>query len=142
MSTATFNVHAMLSTWCAWDSLLLPALLNQTAEVESACPQTGDPIRLTIWPEYVQKWEPQEAVVSFVLPEPREQIMQSPGQVWKALCHHVFFFSSEVAALTWFSNRRSHRFVILSIEEGYRLTRLVFARMLDYAGKLIEIRKL
>ncbi|MFB3041713.1 MAG: organomercurial lyase, partial [Candidatus Poribacteria bacterium] len=57
MSTATFHVHARLSTWCAWDSLFLSALLNQTAEVESTCPQTNDPIRLTISPEDVKEYE-------------------------------------------------------------------------------------
>jgi len=60
MSTTTFHVHARLSTWCAWDSLFLPALLNQTAEVKTACPQTGERIRLTISPEKVKDYEPDE----------------------------------------------------------------------------------
>lgn len=132
MSTATFHVHARLSTWCAWDSLFLPSLLNQTAEVETACPQTGQAIRLTISPVRIEEYEPAGIVVSFVLPE---RPKQAAGKIWKAFCHHVFFFISEEAALEWFRNRCSNRFAILSVEEGYRLTQLVFSQLLERARK-------
>src|SRR6266702_5783153 len=39
-----------LATWCAWDSLFLPVMLQQTALVSSSCPVTGETIRLTITP--------------------------------------------------------------------------------------------
>jgi len=128
MSTATFHVHARLSTWCAWDSLFLPSLLHQTAEVETACPQTGEAIRLTISPIRIEEYEPEEIVVSFVLPE---RVKETAGEIWKSFCHHVFFFISEEAARDWFRNRRSNKFVILSVEEGYQLTRLVFSQLLE-----------
>ena len=47
-----------LSTWCAWDSLFLPSMLNLTATVESSCPATGEKIRLTVTPEHVDWYEP------------------------------------------------------------------------------------
>lgn len=134
MSTATFHVHARLSTWCAWDSLFLPVLLNQTAEVESACPQTKDPIRLTISPDEVKKYKPEEAVLSIVLPEPAETETRSPGVLWKTFCHHVFFFSSMAAASEWFKGKGLD-YRILSISDGYQLTRLVFADILKHIRK-------
>ena len=47
-----------LYTWCAWDSLFLPQILGQEAEVESTCPLTAaeaGPRRLTcLFEESVQ----------------------------------------------------------------------------------------
>lgn len=37
-----------LFTWCAWDTLFLPELLDQPAEVGSTCPVTGAPVRLRV----------------------------------------------------------------------------------------------
>ena len=38
-----------LATWCAWDTLFLPALLKRTAKVESTCPSTKELVRLTMY---------------------------------------------------------------------------------------------
>ena len=32
---------AKLFTWCAWDSLFIPGIVNTTAQVTSTCPVTG-----------------------------------------------------------------------------------------------------
>jgi len=37
-----------LYTWCAWDTLFLPALRGQQARVRSTCPVTATEIRLTV----------------------------------------------------------------------------------------------
>jgi len=138
MSTATFHVHARLSTWCAWDSLFLPSLLKETAEVESTCPQTKDNIRLRISPERVEQYEPANAVLSLVLPKPTKGGTKSAGEIWELFCHHVFFFSSAEALAEWFKGS-DHKPIMLSVEEGYQLGRLAFADILKYVQKPDEI---
>src|SRR5712691_2561179 len=62
-----FTVNGIqLATWCAWDSLFLPVMLQQTALVSSPCPVTGEVIRLTITPEGVTSEHPASAVISIV----------------------------------------------------------------------------
>jgi len=55
--------------WCAWDCLFIPALLGQTAEVSSVCPQTGEPIELIVSPNSVEQVRPDSAVLSMLLPD-------------------------------------------------------------------------
>jgi hypothetical protein len=42
-----------LHTWCAWDTLFLPALLHETAHVRSTCPVTGSVVELVVAPDGV-----------------------------------------------------------------------------------------
>jgi len=95
------NGH-ILSTWCAWDTLFLPALLKQTAKVESFCPTTKSKIYLTLSPHRVEGYEPANAVLSMVLPEPNPEGPKSAEEIWKVLCHYVFFFSSAKLVTEWF----------------------------------------
>src|SRR6266851_6703282 len=44
-----------LSAWCAWDTLFLPQLLGQRAEVESASPTPGVTVSITVTPEEVER---------------------------------------------------------------------------------------
>ena len=57
-----------LYAWCALDTLFLPGLLDEAAEVRSTCPVSGDEIRLTITPERVASYEPGSTVLSVVIP--------------------------------------------------------------------------
>jgi Alkylmercury lyase len=50
------NGH-ILSTWCAWDTLFLPALLKHSAKVESVCPITKSRILVTLSPDRVEHHE-------------------------------------------------------------------------------------
>ena len=56
-----------LYAWCAMDTLVIPGLLNETAEIESTCPVSGETIRLTVAPDGVVAFAPQEAAVSVAL---------------------------------------------------------------------------
>ena len=47
-----------LYTWCAFDTLIFPAMIGKTARVASHCPQTGEPISLTVGPNEVRHLEP------------------------------------------------------------------------------------
>src|SRR5215831_17272676 len=60
-----------LATWCAWDALFFPTMLQQTAEVSSRCPTTREIIRLTITPEGVASKHPESTSISIVIPQPR-----------------------------------------------------------------------
>ena len=63
-----FRVHANDKTYfanCAWDSLGIPAALHRNAEIEAACAQSGEPIRLGIMDQQVSG---SNAFVHFLIP--------------------------------------------------------------------------
>jgi alkylmercury lyase len=127
-----FTVNGIqLATWCAWDSLFLPVMLQQTAEVASSCPSTGETIRLTITPEGVTSYQPESAVISIVIPQPRTSGPESVEEIWTTFCHHVHFFSSPQAAQEWVDTR-DQEVAILTIEEAFELGRLTLSEVLRY----------
>ena len=72
--TTTRTPHAVtfagrsLFAWCALDTLFIPGLLDEVAEIESTCPVSQTPIRLTVTPEGVSAVSPPEAALTVVLP--------------------------------------------------------------------------
>jgi len=120
-----------LATWCAWDSLFLPVMLQQTAEVSSPCPSTGETIRLTITPEGVTSYQPVSAVISIVIPQPRTSGLESVEEIWMTFCHHIHFFASEHSAQEW-AAAREQEIAILTIEEAFELGRLTLSEFLQY----------
>ena len=63
-----FLVHANDRTYfanCAWDSLGIPAALNAYAEVEAACAQSGEPVRLRVSRQQI---EGSGALIHFLIP--------------------------------------------------------------------------
>ena len=126
------NEH-ILSTWCAWDTLFLPALLKHSAKVESFCPTTKSKIVLTLSPDRVEGYEPANAVLSMVLPKPNPEGPNSAEEIWKVFCHYVFFFSSAEAVTEWFKGK-NYDPVILSVEEGFQLGRMTFEEVLNYTS--------
>lgn len=94
----------LLWTWCAWDSLFLPELLGEVAEVESADPTTGEPVRLRVSPAGVEALERGSTVVSFVVPDP-DVLQTSAENVMTAFCHFVHFFASPESGQAWVESR-------------------------------------
>lgn len=85
-----------LYTWCAWDTLFLPALLGARAHVESTCRDTDGPVRLTVGPEAIEAASPENLWVSFVLPSADSM----KRDLRASFCHNVHFFHSpDLAAL-------------------------------------------
>jgi alkylmercury lyase len=121
-----------LWTWCAWDSLFIPAMLGTTARVESVCATTGAPVSITVTPEGIAAVSPPGAVISFLRPE-----REFDQDVILSFCHHVLFFNSEEAGRTWIAGRPNA--FLLSLEQGFELGRLVveaaFGTALDGAGR-------
>ncbi len=63
-----FRVHANGKTYfanCAWDTLGIPAALRTDAEIEAACAQSGEQIRLHVKNGQIQR---SEALVHFLMP--------------------------------------------------------------------------
>jgi alkylmercury lyase len=121
-----------LTTWCAWDTLFLPVLLEQTAQIETACPVRGEPIRLTVTPTGVQRCEPHGAGLALRVPEPIPAHPSSAQERWARFCLHVWFLSSRDVATAWLSQKHGD-WVLLSVEDGYQLGRQVFGPCLRAA---------
>src|SRR6266566_884293 len=127
-----FTVNGIrLATWCAWDALFLPVMLQQTALVTSRCPVTGETIRLTITPEGVTSKHPESATISIVIPQPTTSGLESVEEIWMTFCHHIHFFSSPQAAQEWVA-ARGQKIAILTIEEALELGRLTLSELLQY----------
>ena len=103
-------------TWCAWDTLFIPELLNATAQVESTCPATGERVTLTIRPDGVQP-AGEAPAVSFVAPAPT----QATADIVRHFCCHVQFFASEVAGRQWVSKRPGT--FLATLEQAWQLGR-------------------
>ncbi len=106
-----------LYTWCAWDSLFIPELLQGTARVSSTCPVTGEDIRLRVHPHAIENVDPTETVMSF----PQVDRMEFGEDVVTNFCHFVHFFVSPDAAARWASKNAGH--VILSLDNALELAR-------------------
>jgi len=119
------------STWCAWDALFLPSMLKQKAEIESTCPTTKETIFVTLTPERVERVEPDNAILSFILPQPTKDGLDGVEAVWRAFCCHVHFFSSAEAATDWFSGKEEE-IALLTVKEGYQLGQLAFKEILQF----------
>ena len=120
-----------LYTWCAWDSLFLPEILQQTAQVSSSCPVTGETIRLRVNPNEIETVDPPGMVMSF----PRVDRMELGEDVVTNFCHFVHFFRSPEAANRWLEKHPGH--LILSSDDAIALARKKNA--LQY-GELLPTR--
>ncbi len=106
-----------LYTWCVWDSLFLPELLNATAHVQATCPTTGAVITLTVSPHAIEWVNPPRVVMSFREPDPS----QVRRDVITTFCHYVHFFSSADAGRHWVTEHPGT--FLLSLGEGLDLAR-------------------
>jgi len=120
----------VLSTWCAWDAIFLPALLGKTAEVKSTCPATKTSIHARITPDKVETIQPPEAVVSIALPKVSEKSIVS-AEIRNTFCCHVHFFVSQREAAEWISAKNDDQNV-LSVSDGLQLGKLAFQHILDH----------
>ena len=117
-----------LRTWCAWDTLFLPALLGQTAHVVSKDPASGEEVRLKVAPAGVERTRPDEILVSIVFP-------QSEGEAWSAeraqalFCSFVHFFTDREAAARWFAERNMP-VSFITVDEAVKLGRIRFANII------------
>jgi alkylmercury lyase len=84
-----------LYTFCSTDALFFPAILGESAVVESNCPATNRSIRIELTPLAVVSVDPPDTVVSQLL-DPR-----LVGDVRANVCDQGHFFASADAASAW-----------------------------------------
>jgi alkylmercury lyase len=106
-----------LYAWCAWDTLFLPALLDQPADVESNCPVTDRPVRLAVDQSGVRDGHPEDLWVSFPAPG-----TASTADITGSFCCHVHFLGGRSAADEWLS--RHEGATVLSVPDAFELGRL------------------
>ena len=114
-----------LWTWCAWDSLFIPELLNAEARVVSPDPRTKTPIRLTVTPDGVCQVEPKGAVVSFIRTN-ADAFTTSAENVMASFCHYVFFFESRESGEAWAAEHPDT--FLYSVDDAVALARRLNAR--------------
>jgi len=103
----------LVYTWCAWDTLFIPELLNTTAHITSHCASSGDEIRLTISPRGIESAQPDQTMVSFLVPDEdglKENITTS-------FCHYVFFFRSRETGEQWLAEHPGT--FLLSLDDAF-----------------------
>ena len=105
-----------LYTWCAWDTLFLPAMLGRPADVESTCAVTGSDVRLTVDPNGVRQLDPQPLWVSFP-----PAATTSTADITGAFCCHVHFLAMPAAAEHWLNRHPDD--TVLDIDDAYKLGR-------------------
>jgi alkylmercury lyase len=116
-----------LYAWCALDTLFLPALLKESADICSICPQTGQTIALRVSPHGIEAAMPAEMALSIVF---------SPGctsGINGTFCGQIHFFASAEAARQWVQDRAD--FVVLSLNEAFEVAQKVYVEPLMQHGQ-------
>ena len=120
----------VLYTWCAWDTLFVPSILGDMAQIESQCPVRKERIHLTVTPSRVTAVEPESAVLSFLTPDAgavKDNIVTN-------FCHYVLFMSSREAGAQWTEAHPGT--YLMSIEDGFTLGQRITAT--QYADAVDE----
>ena len=117
-----------LRNWRALDPLLIMPTMTQDVALESTDPQTGEVVRVAVSPGGVNAQEPEQAVMSIVVPPPGAT--DSVENVWMTFCHQVHFFSSREAGKQFFADKEFEVY-FLTLEEAFALGRLTFAPLYE-----------
>jgi len=109
--------------WCSLDTMFLPGLLGQSAEIESNCPVTGELIKVSINEKGLKSFEPAEAVLSIAMPGvscsvPNAEKKAGVGANSEA-CSQMHFFKDRQAAEKWVQDYEG--VAIFTMKEAYRL---------------------
>jgi alkylmercury lyase len=107
-----------LFTWCAFDTLMYPAILGRTAAVATTCPATCSAIQLVVHPDAIAALNPPSAVMSVVLPD-----APSCATIRAAFCAHGHAFATAEAAATW--KATTPRALLLPLRTAHQLARQV-----------------
>ncbi len=117
-------------TWCAADSLFLPAVLGRTLHVTSTCPETGTVIELDVAADGVTSVSPETAYVSLVAPGITEGVDRCGGGMAGltgtkgGFCSNSNYFANQQAAVQWLDHHRGA--LVLPVEEAFELAREIW----------------
>ena len=104
-----------LYTWCVFDALFLPALMQTDALLTTTCPATEHEIKILISPGGATSVTPPNPVMSIIAPDHEACCSDLRG----AFCNHVNFFVDQSSYSKW--NKRSDAGDALSLEEALAL---------------------
>jgi alkylmercury lyase len=114
----------LLYTWCAWDTLFLPALLGRDARVGSTCAVTRTEVRLSVGPDGVQAADPPSLQVSFPAPASTDT-----SDIIASFCCHVHFLTGRDAADRWLADNPDG--LTLNLEGAVELGRLATQQLVE-----------
>jgi alkylmercury lyase len=109
--------HRTLWAWCAQDTLFLPALIGETARIESRDPESGEAVHLTISPGRIEAVSSEDVVVSMIRPESETTDLTSSARIIATVCHFVFFFASRASGERWVANHPE--MTLLSLDDAF-----------------------
>ena len=104
-----------LYTWCVFDALFLPEILNKSATASTRCPATGETIEIDLTPRAIVSSRPSETVMSIIAPNSASCCENLRG----SFCNHVNLFVNERAFRDWAADRSDVAHV--SLEEAHEL---------------------
>lgn len=106
-------------TWCAWDTLFIPELLDKTVRVQSRCPVTDNNIELVVTPKYAQRRNDKPLYLSFLQPD----MQKLQDDITVNFCHFVHFFGSKKDAEHWLAEHPGT--VLLTLDQGFEIAKQV-----------------
>jgi alkylmercury lyase len=110
-----------LFTWCAFDTVLFPTLLQVEAQVHSVCEASGQPITFVATPEGIADLLPATSVLSLILPDARCDCVRG------TFCLQSLFFQTEEAASLWMALHTEA--MLLSVEEAAALGQIAASQV-------------
>jgi len=120
-----FNLNGRrLYTWCAWDSLFIPVILRQVADVESPPPGGSGLVRLRVGRDGIERVDPEDAVMSFLLPT-AETFQADALKAMANFCHYIFFFPDRKSAMAWTAQHPDTE--VISVSDAFELGRQMVA---------------
>ena len=111
-----------LFTWCAWDTLFLPELLEAPVDVRSTCLLTGAPVWLRVNGGGVTASEPPDLWVTFP-----SMASTSTADIVGSFCCHVHFVAGQDAAQRWLEEYPDGR--VLELRDAYEVGRRATAAL-------------
>lgn len=119
-----------LHAWCAWDTLFLPALLDEPARVRSKCAVTGASVELVVTPRGVESACPEELYVTFP-----PLAGTDTREITSSFCCHVVFLAGAEAARVWEATHADG--VALAVDAAYELGGRAVTPLLELASQTV-----
>ncbi len=113
-------------TWCAWDALFIPELLNTKVSVYSTCPVTKENINLELSPNEVKSTNKKDIVVSFLKPD-----LNDFDNIITNFCHFVYFFSNRTSGEQWCAENNDT--FLITLDDAFRVGKKTNAMRYNYA---------
>jgi alkylmercury lyase len=111
-----------LFTWCAWDTLFMPSLLDEPAEIRSTCPLTGTAVHVRVDARGIVDAEPADLWVSFP-----PIATTSIADIVESFCCRVHFLARHETAQRWLGDHPGG--FVLDLRDAYEVGQRATARL-------------